>query len=112
MAHSFSLIVWVRGGVPDRLARRQMFMCVCAERKEHKHFRPGARPGESVTGVTEKLFMCQIPQGPRHIKNTMVILIHYGGGKKNMTVVKHYDRVSETPCFPGEIHWRSPQIVS
>ena len=31
---------------------------LCAEPKEHKHFRPGARLGGSVTGVTEKLFMC------------------------------------------------------
>ena len=47
---------------------------LCAEPKENKHFRPGARlggsgtrpggsgtrPGGSVTGVTEKLFMCQM----------------------------------------------------
>ena len=40
---------------------------LCAEPKEHKRFRPGARPGGSgtrpggsVTGVTEKLFMCQM----------------------------------------------------
>ena len=40
---------------------------LCAEPKEHKHFRPGTRPGGSgtrpggsVTGVTEKLFMCQM----------------------------------------------------
>ena len=32
---------------------------LCAEPKEHKHFRPGTRPG-SVTGVTEKSFMGQI----------------------------------------------------
>ena len=25
---------------------------LCAEPKEHKHFRPGTRPGGSVTGVT------------------------------------------------------------
>ena len=38
---------------------------LCAEPKEHKHSRPGTRrrglgtrPGGSVTGVTEKLFMC------------------------------------------------------
>ena len=37
------------------------------------------------------------PQGPCHIKNTTVILIHYGGGKK----IRRYGRVSETPCFPG-----------
>ena len=28
--------------------------------------------------------------------------MHYGGGKKNTTVAKHYGRVSETPCFPVE----------
>ena len=40
---------------------------LCAKPKEHKHFRPGTRPGGSgtqprgsVTGVTEKLFMCQM----------------------------------------------------
>ena len=40
---------------------------LCAEPKEYKHFRPGTRPGisgtrpgGSVTGVTEKLFMCQV----------------------------------------------------
>ena len=26
--------------------------------------------------------------------------------------VKHYGRVCETPCFPGEIHRKSPQIVN
>ena len=35
-------------------------------------------------------------------RTTTVILIQYSGGKKNTTVVKHYGRVSETPCFPGE----------
>ena len=30
---------------------------LCAE---PKHFRLGTRPGGSVTGVTEKLFMCQM----------------------------------------------------
>ena len=33
---------------------------LCAEPKEHKHFRPGARPGGSVTEVTEKMFMCRM----------------------------------------------------
>ena len=33
---------------------------LCAEPKEHKHFPPGIRPGRPVTGVTEKLFMCQM----------------------------------------------------
>ena len=40
---------------------------LCAEPLQHKHFRPGTRPGGlgtrpggSVTGVTEKLFMCQM----------------------------------------------------
>ena len=31
---------------------------LCAEPKEHKHFRPGTRLGGLVTGVTQKLFMC------------------------------------------------------
>ena len=61
---------------PDRLARglptggqgsKVDVLCATAEPKEHKHFRTGtrpggsgARPGGSVTGVTEKLFMCQM----------------------------------------------------
>ena len=43
-----------------------------------------------------------LPKGPCHIKNPTVILIHYSGGKKHTTAVKHYGRVSETPCCPGE----------
>ena len=64
---------WVgRGGSPDQVARglptsgqASKVYLLCAEPKEHKHFRPGARPGGSgtrpggsVTGLTEKLFMC------------------------------------------------------
>ena len=55
------------GGSPDRVARGlptggqgSKVYVLCAEPKEHKHFRPGTRPGGSVTGVTEKLFMCQM----------------------------------------------------
>ena len=29
-----------------------------------------------------------------------------------MVVAKHYDRVSETPYFPGEIDKKSPQIAN
>ena len=64
----------VGGGSPDRVARGfptgdqgSKVYVLCAEPKEYKHFRPGARPGVSgarpggsVTGVTEKLFMCQM----------------------------------------------------
>ena len=39
-------------------------------------------------GVTER--RGTVPQGPRHIEDTTVILIHCGGGKKKTTVVKHY----------------------
>ena len=28
-----------------------------------------------------------------------------------MVVAKHCDRVSGTPCFPGKIHRKSPQLV-
>ena len=52
------------------------------------------------------------PQGPCHIKNATVILFHNGRWQKNTTAAKHYGRVSETPCFLGEIHRRSPQIVN
>ena len=42
------------------------------------------------------------PKDPVILKFVTVILIHYGGGKKNTTVVKHYCGVSETSCFRGE----------
>ena len=59
---------------PDRVARGlptggqgSKVYVLCAEPEEHKRFRPGTRPGGSgtrpegsVTGVTEKLFMCQM----------------------------------------------------
>ena len=58
----------VGGGSSDRVARGlptggqgSKVYVLCPEPKEYKHFRPGTRPGGSVTGVTEKLFfMCQI----------------------------------------------------
>ena len=46
------LLGW--GGVRPGVKR----YVLCAEPKEHEHFRPGARPGGSVTRVTEQLFMC------------------------------------------------------
>ena len=72
--HIFTVTARVRGGSPDRVARGlptggqgSKVYVLCAEPKEHKHFRPGARPGGSgarpggsVTGVTETVFMCQM----------------------------------------------------
>ena len=54
-AHKHNIFFWWLlgwGGSPDWV--------VCAEPKERKLFRLGTRPGGSVTGVTEKLFMCQM----------------------------------------------------
>ena len=55
------------GGSPDRVARGlptggqgSKVYVLFAEPKEHQHLGSGARPGGSVTGVTEKLFMCQM----------------------------------------------------
>ena len=49
------------GGVVSRPGGQGSNVYVlCAEPKEHEHFRPSTRPGVSVTGVTEKLFMCQM----------------------------------------------------
>ena len=71
----FPVTARVGGGVsPDRVARGlptgghgSKVYVLCAEPKEHKHFRPGARPGGSgarpggwVAGVTEEWFMCQM----------------------------------------------------
>ena len=57
----------VGGGSPDRVARGlptggqgSKVYVLCAEPKEDKHFRPGTRPGGSVTRVTKKMFMCQM----------------------------------------------------
>ena len=75
------VIARVGGGSPDRVARGlptggqgSKVYVLCAEPKEHKHFRPGTRPAGSVTGVTEKLFMCQMfmclfrPLSPQALK--------------------------------------------
>ena len=43
-------------------------------------FLPCTMRPEMITQIIRKQFFC--PQGPCHIKNTTVILIHYGGGKK------------------------------
>ena len=48
------VIAWVRGS-PDRMARGQTFMCCVRNRRNIV-----TRPGGSVTGVTQKLFMCQM----------------------------------------------------
>ena len=47
------------GGSPDRCQGSNVYV-LCAEPKTHKNFRSGTRPGGSVTGVTKKLFMCQM----------------------------------------------------
>ena len=61
------------GGLPTGWPGVNVYV-LCAEPKQHKHFFPGPQ----LTGVTEKLFMCQIfmcpfwplPKGPRRTKNT------------------------------------------
>ena len=57
----------VGGGSPDREARGQKFMCCVRNPRNINIFvrvpgreESGSRPGGSVTGVTEKLFMCQM----------------------------------------------------
>ena len=54
------------GGLPTGGQGSKVYV-LCAEPKEYKHLRPGTRPGGSgtrlggsLTGVTEKLFMCQM----------------------------------------------------
>ena len=58
----FPVTAQVGGGSPDRVARGlpiggqgSKVYVLCAEPEEHKHFRPGTRPGGSVTGVTDEL---------------------------------------------------------
>ena len=57
----------VGGGVSRPVARGQMFMCCVRNPRNINVFvrvpgreESGSRPGGSVTGVTEKLFMCQM----------------------------------------------------
>ena len=56
-----------RGGVSRPVARGQKFMCYVRNPRNINVFvrvpgreESGSRPGGSVTGVTEKLFMCQM----------------------------------------------------
>ena len=51
-----AVTTWVRGGGFSRPGSNVYVLC--AEPKEHEQFRPGTRPGGSVTGVTPKWFMC------------------------------------------------------
>ena len=53
-----------------------------------------------------------IPKGPCHIKNTTVILIHYGTGKKYDGSKIIRQRLWNTLFSWGKIHRRSPQIVN
>ena len=45
------------GGVSRPGGQGSNVYVMCVEPKEHKHVRLGTRPGGSVTGVAEKLFM-------------------------------------------------------
>ena len=71
----FPVTARVGGGSPDRVgggvsrpvARGQKFMCCVRNPRNINVFvrvpdreESGSRPGGSVTGVTEKLFMCQM----------------------------------------------------
>ena len=53
------MIAWVKGGVSRLGSQGSNVYLLCAEPKENKHFRPGTQSGGLVTGVTEKLFVCQ-----------------------------------------------------
>ena len=53
------MTAWVRGVYRPGGQGSNVYV-LCAERKDINIFRPGTRPGGSVTGVTEKLFVCQI----------------------------------------------------
>ena len=53
-----NFVLWLPGwGVSRPGGQGSNVYALCAEPKEHKHFRPGTWPGGSVTGVTDKLFM-------------------------------------------------------
>ena len=68
--HNFFFPVTARVGGVSRLGGQgSNLYVVCAEPKEHKHFRPGTRPGGSVTGVTEKWFTMR----PKMITHTFLL---------------------------------------
>ena len=56
--HLCPVTAWVKGGLLTRWPGVKYVLC--AQPEEHKHVRPGTRPGGSVTGVAEKLLMCQM----------------------------------------------------
>ena len=95
----FPVTARVGGGSPDRVARGlptggqgSKVYVLCAEPKEHnKHLRPGTRPGGSVTGVTEKLFMCQMFMclfRPLSLRHGWYIFPHvpYSGSTTHLTL--------------------------
>ena len=47
------------GGLPTGWGGSKVYV-LCTEPKEYNHLGSDTRPGGSVTGVTEKLFMCQM----------------------------------------------------
>ena len=121
---SFPVTARVGGGLPTGwpgvsrpVARGQKFMCyvLCAEPKEHKHFRPGTRPGGSgsrlggsVTGVTEKLFMCQMFMCLFRLLELAIKLLpwssfpfFFGGGGGTPCLFLSHRKTPAFPSFPG-----------
>ena len=55
--------IWPRPGVSRPVARGQKFMC-CVRNPKNINIFVRTRPGGSMTGVTEKSFMCQMFMAP------------------------------------------------
>ena len=83
---------------------------LCVEPKEHKHLRPGTRPGGSVTGVTEKLFMCQmfmcLFRPLVSFKNTLHRRLGQGtGGTSECTLVPVFGAGGTSECTLVPVFW-------
>ena len=92
------------GGSPDRVARSvpsggqgSKVYVLCAEPKEHKHFRSGTRsggsgtrPGGSVTGVIEKQSTCRMGKiPPKKSQHTIPDHVHVYPLHQNSETKQH-----------------------
>ena len=111
---------WGGGVVSRPVGQGQMLMCcVQNQPKENKTFRPGTRPGGWVTGVTEKLFMCQMfmclfrpnnSQNQAHWGQHLLVALEKDRSLKDPGLLKgHY---LQCPCARGVLLYKGPYAVN
>ena len=115
------------------VARGQKFMCCLRNPRNIKIFvrapgreDSGTRPGGSVTGVTEKLFMCQMLMclfRPLNFPESMMMQLHQLQSETNLASRwegvrfprasgKSPDLLGSFPNFPGSFSATSPEVLS